>query len=180
MKLVFGLQADGRAYPDFPGGAIGVLGEAVVGPRGLLDILETQLGLTGPSKAEAIRIAAYSTKLANALTRRPSAFFARSFEKDSWSTAERLLRWRDDLILAGWNGAPIGVGRIDGVNLKDVLGDIQSDRNTHMHAQSSLAGAGSPAYGTPKAGCVPFPPIKSDTSVTKETEPDAGPRTGCL
>ncbi len=113
MKLVFGLQADGRAYPDFPGGAIGVLGEAVVGPRGLLDILETQLGLTGPSKAEAVRIAAYSTKLANALTRRPSAFFARSFEKDSWSTAERLLRWRDDLMLAGWNGAPVGAGRID-------------------------------------------------------------------
>jgi ATP-dependent helicase/nuclease subunit B len=113
MKLVFGLEADGRTYPDFPGGKSAVLGEAVVGPRGLIGVLETQLGLTGPSKAEAVRIAAYAAKLAAAKKRRPTAFFAVSFDKDPWSTAARLLKWRDDLVLNGWSCSSIGAERID-------------------------------------------------------------------
>ncbi len=58
MNLVLGLACDGRAYPDFPGDAEGALHAAVVGPSGLIDILEVQLGLTGPRGAEAVRIAA--------------------------------------------------------------------------------------------------------------------------
>jgi len=113
MELVFGLEADGRTYPDFPGDKPAVLGEAVVGPRGLLGILETQLGLTGPYKAEAVRIAAYAAKLGAALKERPKAFYAESYDKDPWSTAERLLRWRDDLVLAGWRKATVGATRVD-------------------------------------------------------------------
>ena len=50
MDVIFGMEADGRAYPDFPGHMQGALDVDVVGPAGLLDILETQLGLAGPQR----------------------------------------------------------------------------------------------------------------------------------
>jgi len=63
MKLIFGVACDGRVYPDFPGERDGVLDAVVVGPAGLIDALELQLGLTGPLSAAAVRIAAYAAKL---------------------------------------------------------------------------------------------------------------------
>jgi hypothetical protein len=63
MELIFGVACDGRVYPDFLGRREGVLGSAVVGPAGLIDVLELQLGLTAPRGPEAVRIAAYAAKL---------------------------------------------------------------------------------------------------------------------
>ena len=57
MELIFGVACDGRVYPDFPGDRDGALNAAVVGPSGLVDTLEIQLGLTGPHGAEAVRVA---------------------------------------------------------------------------------------------------------------------------
>lgn len=41
-------------------------------------------------------------------------FYAASFAKDPFSVAETLLRWRDELVLAGWDGSadPVGSSRI--------------------------------------------------------------------
>src|SRR5665213_4442408 len=91
MDLIFGLACDGRAYPDFPGEGEGALHAAVVGPTGLIDILEVQLGLTGPRGAEAVRIAAYAAKLRASLAEAPNAFFAAAFTRDPWATAKTLL-----------------------------------------------------------------------------------------
>lgn len=113
MHLTFGLACDGRTYPDFPGDEEGAIGAAVVGPAGLLDILETQLGLGGPPVPDAVRIAAYAAKLRAALTGDARAFFAASFERDPWATAATLLGWRDDLYAAGWAGKPVGSVRLD-------------------------------------------------------------------
>ena len=60
MHLVFGLACDGRTCPDFPSEGAGSIGATVVGPAGLLDILETQLGLGGPPVSDAIRISDYA------------------------------------------------------------------------------------------------------------------------
>lgn len=113
MKLVFALSADARTYPDFPGSARGVLNEAVVGPAGLVQILETQLGLTGPQPAEAIRVAAYLKKLRAARLANGAAFYTASLDKDPWGTSRLLLRWRDELVLAGWTGVAVGAARVD-------------------------------------------------------------------
>jgi hypothetical protein len=43
--------------------------------------------------------------------------------------------------------------RIDRMNLKDVLGDIQTNRDARLHGRSPLAGSKSPAYGD-------LPPLK--------------------
>ena len=113
MDLIFGLACDGRAYPDFPGLGAGVVHAAVVGPTGLIDVLEVQLGLTGPRGAEAVRIAAYAAKLRAALSHGPNPFYAPSFARDPWATAKALLVWRDELTAAGWTGGAIGSPRID-------------------------------------------------------------------
>lgn len=113
MDLIFGLACDGRAYPDFPGGGAGVVHAAVVGPTGLIEVLEVQLGLTGPRGAEAVRIAAYAAKLRAALAVNPNPFYAPSFARDPWATAKALLAWRDQLTAAGWTGGAIGSPRID-------------------------------------------------------------------
>jgi RecB family exonuclease len=113
MHLVFGLACDGRTCPDFPGAAEGSLDTAVVGPSGLLDILETQLGLRCPSVPDALRVAAYAAKLRVALNHGGPAFFAASFDRDPWATAATLLQWRDDLRAAGWAAVAVGSTRLD-------------------------------------------------------------------
>lgn len=99
MKIVFGLWADGGAWPDHGGDAAGSLGQPVVGPIGLVDILETLLGLGGPATAQVVRIARFQSRLESL---GGSYFWSRSLAVDSWSTARTLLAWRDDLVGLGW------------------------------------------------------------------------------
>ncbi|MFC0804602.1 PD-(D/E)XK nuclease family protein [Ensifer sp. P24N7] len=89
---------------------VGAIDAAVVGPAGLISVLEGQLGLLGPIVSRAARIASYLPKLRAAGKGR---FWIASFEKDPWATAATLLQWRDNLIAAGWHGKPVGTGRID-------------------------------------------------------------------
>lgn len=100
MDIVFGLFADGGAFPDHGGGKTGALGAPVVGPQGLLDILETILGLSEPRAAFVVRIAAWQAALAAA---GPDRFWSASLAVDGWSSARTLLGWRDMLIEAGWS-----------------------------------------------------------------------------
>ena len=113
MKLIFGLSCDGPSFPDFPGPNDGVFNAAVVGPQGLVEILEVQLGLTAPRVAHAVRVSSYAAKLRAALSAAPDLFFAQSFALDPWATAAFLLDWRDQLIAGGWSGALIGPPRLD-------------------------------------------------------------------
>ncbi len=110
MELFFGIAADGRTYPDAPapGGAVDI---AIVGPAGLTEALEVQLGLAGPAASPAVRIAAYVAKIraAGAAPR----FWSDSFSKDPWSTAIEVLSLRDVLVAGGWARVPVGVQRID-------------------------------------------------------------------
>lgn len=113
MKLIFGLSCDGPSFPDFPGPNEGVFNAAVVGPQGLIEMLEVQLGLTAPRVAHAVRVSSYAAKLRAALATAPELFFAQSFALDPWATAASLLEWRDQLIAGGWSGASVGAARLD-------------------------------------------------------------------
>lgn len=113
MKLVFGMDCDGSAYPDFPGEGDGVVDAAIVGPCGLVEAIEIELGLTGPRVAPAVRIAGYMARMREAVIAAPGSFFAPSFSLDPWATAARLLEWRDELIAGGWNGCAVGSSRLD-------------------------------------------------------------------
>lgn len=121
MQLVLGIAADGRCHPDVLGGGEGALDRAIVGPIGLVDALEIQLGLTGPTAPRAVRIAAYLAKLESAGDAR---FWSASFAKDAWSTTTLLLGWRDSLVSSGWGGQPIGLPRADDLAAAEAAGPI--------------------------------------------------------
>jgi len=99
MNIIFGLAADGRVFPEFPGSDDGVVGSLVTGPLGLINVLELQLGLSEPSTTTVVRIAAWHAKM-SAVPGEP--FWASSFEKDPWATARLILSWRDALVMTGW------------------------------------------------------------------------------
>jgi ATP-dependent helicase/nuclease subunit B len=112
MNIVFGIAADGDTYPDFPGMTDGALGSPIVGPAGLIECLETRLGLTGPRASDAARIATYASKARCALLSDQERFFASSFSKDPWATSRLLLDWRDQLVAGGWSFGAAKSGRL--------------------------------------------------------------------
>jgi len=99
MKLVFDPVFDDGAYPGPLGDQPAVVGEKWIGPRGLLGILETALGLAGPTITQAERAAGLVPVL-----EATEGFWSASFANDAFATAAEVLRWRDMLRLCGWEG----------------------------------------------------------------------------
>ncbi|MBR9920184.1 MAG: PD-(D/E)XK nuclease family protein [Bacteroidetes bacterium] len=106
IKITFGLQLDNAKIPQ-SSPLIG--GHYYQGPRGLLHILETYLGLSGhPSDQEYLRIENYRQALSGLLKEQPGVFYARSFQADQFGTAQELLSRRDELLMNGWDFSPKG------------------------------------------------------------------------
>ncbi|GAB7555559.1 PD-(D/E)XK nuclease family protein [Novosphingobium sp. 11B] len=105
MDIIFGIHADPGAFPSHGGGSTGGLGVPVVGPQGLLDILETALGLGSPRASQVVRLASIQAKLQRLEGAPP--FWASSFAVDPWATSRTILRWRDELVDAGWSGSGV-------------------------------------------------------------------------
>ena len=99
MKIHFGLSLDGYFSPK----PQRVINELVCGPTGLLQVLETRLGLKSRLASAPSRVKQYEGVLQIAAGNGPM-FFAASLEKDAFAVAETLLGWRDALIEAGWDG----------------------------------------------------------------------------
>ena len=98
MIIHFGLHLDGL-QPQLPANAVG---DVTAGPSGLLDILETQLGLPPVLAHPGEAVLAYRGCLAEADT--PARFYHRSFEVDPISVARTLNDWRSQWYEAGWDG----------------------------------------------------------------------------
>lgn len=103
MTIHFGLHLDGQRAM-LPANR---LGEIAVGPAGLLNILETQLGLGGEQTSRAERIVQYRDCLAQCDD--GTRFYQASFAIDPLGTASALLEWRDLWHLHGWE-APFRTG----------------------------------------------------------------------
>ncbi len=100
MNLLFDSALDGRAWPHWPSRQKGMLGEIRVGELGLLEILETMLGLRAPTVPEGVRIAS----LVAFVNENKKAFWAKSAEVDPFGVARELLHLHDFLIMQGWQG----------------------------------------------------------------------------
>jgi len=98
VKITFGMHVGAWHGP----GSRAHLGEPVLGRPGFLGLLETHLGLTGAPVSAARRAAAYLVALRAADN--PERFYHRSLHADEIGTASQLLRWRDEWMLAGWDG----------------------------------------------------------------------------
>ncbi|MFQ5446656.1 MAG: PD-(D/E)XK nuclease family protein [Saprospiraceae bacterium] len=118
MKLIFGLQLDDHFHPRLNETEGGV---HYCGPKGLLHLLETHLGLTGrPDDIDYLRIEQYRQALQQHLKKHPGVFYRQSFDADQFATATELLNRRDELLLAGWDfaadqSAPLRLRTLAGV-----------------------------------------------------------------
>jgi RecB family exonuclease len=107
VKIILGQEFDSGSYPDALGVQEATMGDVVVGPSGLVGILETRLGLSKDRPHEAVRIGHYLRILKD--NDNGTRFYSKSLEADAWSTAKTILTWRDELKISGWNGeAPSG------------------------------------------------------------------------
>ena len=97
MIIRFGLYLDGQRGWQ----ATTALGEMVLGPSGLLLLLETHLGLLRKRAGRTERVVQYRHCLK--LGDGPARFYHRSFAIDELGVAETLLEWRDVWHLNGWN-----------------------------------------------------------------------------
>ena len=98
MRVHFGLHLDGLdpAVPETS------LGEARVGPLGLLEMLETDLGLPPATGHPADELARYRSCLAEADDF--ARFYHASFSVDPVNVARTLMGWRAAWYEAGWSG----------------------------------------------------------------------------
>ena len=109
MHIVFGLHLDGLK-PKTPRTAAG---SVTVGPKGMLDVLETQLGLSTATPHPSEAPLSYLQFLREASS--PDRFFHRSLQIDPVNVARTLLGWREQWYEAGWDGtfpndAPVRLG----------------------------------------------------------------------
>lgn len=92
------------------------------GSEALLQQLELRAGLTCGETDHATRVIAYIEAMEKALDAAGgSLFYAPSFERDDFGTAEIMLGWRDALVKAGWDGKPAGSSE-----KTDVLSQIEA------------------------------------------------------
>src|ERR1700693_5460575 len=101
LKIIFGLDLDG--YQDLR--PRDRFNQSICGPQGFLRLLELRLGLASKPASAASRIVQYRGALDSAASTK-ERFYTASFAKDPLAVAETLLRWRDELVLAGWDGSP--------------------------------------------------------------------------
>jgi hypothetical protein len=98
MHVTFGLFLDARQGPS----PTNYFNNPVVGRFGFLSLLEPYLGLALPEASTTQRVAVYMGMLrAHDNGKR---FYSASMAADSIGTAARLLSWRDEWRLGGWQG----------------------------------------------------------------------------
>lgn len=98
MDILFGWHLDGYQSRRLPN----VIGSAILGPQGLLGVLETRLGLSGGWPEHAVRLVQYQHCLG--AVDHGERFFSASFRVDALAVAETLLNWRDTWLMGGWDG----------------------------------------------------------------------------
>ena len=103
MQIRFGWHLDGSPWSAQDS----LLGSVTVGPSGLMQILQTRLGLTAKRTPHSQRVLQYRKRLA--AVDAPDAWHHASFQIAPWASAIEILKLRDELISAGWRPSPAGV-----------------------------------------------------------------------
>ena len=98
MKIIYSPYYDGDI---FLGDSPKFMGETYVGNNGLLQQLQLRAGVHHEPKPDVEREADYHNAM---MPHIPGTIFAKSVDVDPFGVASKLLRWRDALIIAGWDG----------------------------------------------------------------------------
>ena len=95
MLLFFGLEFDDQVYPSTTEQTTTMY----LGPKRLLQWLETQFGLVGyANNNDYLRVEQYRQAIVLHLHESTTPFYKKSFEADPFGTATTLLAWRDELV----------------------------------------------------------------------------------
>lgn len=114
MTIFFHPCYDSRCRLDSVRRGQVLLDTLTLGPLGLLQELELRLGLTAATTSNLLRTVDYVKLLRDYFPAHPDSPFAPSFKADEFNVAAELLRWRDQLRLAGWKASMRGISsRID-------------------------------------------------------------------
>ena len=90
MRIIFDPAFDQGYWPGPLSDCNAVSGELWLGPSGMLGVLETMTGLSGPPVPQALRAAELVPDV-----RSISGFWSLSAQVDPFGTAKRVLQWRD-------------------------------------------------------------------------------------
>jgi len=86
MKIIFAYELDSASFPDALGHEAANQGTVVLGPLGLVGVLEMCLGLSGVRAPQAVRIAQYLNRLRK--VNDGGRFHSRSLQADDWYMAK--------------------------------------------------------------------------------------------
>ena len=100
-KIKVGLSLSSFVHPLSTSSSI--IGLCSLNVIGLLDLLETRLGVNSNSVSFTTRLVDYLYCLER--TENPEAFYKSSYQKDPFAVARKLLLWRDELYMSGWTGS---------------------------------------------------------------------------
>ncbi|MFW6043237.1 MAG: PD-(D/E)XK nuclease family protein [Marinilabiliaceae bacterium] len=101
MILHFSPAFDEGVYP-LPESRNLLPGERYVGCMGLLMLLERELGFSAEYAGNEERALLYKKALEGVLDLQDGVFFYNSFKQDALGVAEKLLAWRDELVMSGF------------------------------------------------------------------------------
>lgn len=98
MIIHFSTNYDGEVFLN---SRTDLMGVSYLGPQGLLQQLELRAGLHTGVKSDVEREADYLNAMSPFME---GLMFRRAFEVDKIGVAGKLLGWRDNLLMAGWDG----------------------------------------------------------------------------
>ena len=119
MKVLFHPSFDNGYYIDLNKGSY-TLGTKIVGLEGLLEHLSLLNGLCGRYKSDGERAAAYLNHVGKCTK---GTWLEKSFKNDGLGVAKCLLRWRDNLIMAGWRPSMSGTDKTPKLQLLSNIED---------------------------------------------------------
>ena len=103
IKLIFNPYYDRGVWTPDPGLGKCHTSLKYVGPMGLIDELSMRLGLNGREKPRHEILYSWYMAIKDAVaTDEAGPFYKGSFEIEPLAVAERLLAWRDALVMCGW------------------------------------------------------------------------------
>ena len=123
ITLHFNPQYDTGVWAGEPAQDSSRIGESYIGPMGLLSLLEVRLGLTASDIPLHETLAVYMKAAKEAFGKNPKIFFNKSLTLSPLATAQELLRWRDELVLAGWSAATVAPGAMT-TGARAILGGL--------------------------------------------------------
>lgn len=101
MKLIFNPYYDNGVWTPDPGHGTCVTAQRHVGAKGLVEELSMRLGLTSLEKPQHEILCSWYEAIKEAVAE-TEPFYKDSFEIEPLAVAERLLAWRDALVMCGW------------------------------------------------------------------------------